>query len=324
MLTLDLVREAAETLGGRIQPTPVEFSPALSDTLGAPVWMKLEQLQTTGSFKYRGALFAMSKLKAEGVDTISTCSAGNHGRAVARAARELGMSATIYVPSGVDQTKYRAMVDLGANVITSEFVGYDDTERWALEETERQQLPFLSAYDDDYVMAGNGGTIALEVLEQVPDAKTFVMPAGGGGHSAGFAFTVSELQESSQFVLCQHERSPAFKLSMEKGSAVTELPGIETLAAGLEGGFGVNTFEILRHFNPHISLISESEIREAMVWMFDQHQHIIEGSSAVAIAACLKNDVSVSAGSSLNDGPIVVFISGRNVSLDTFRSVFCA
>ncbi|GMQ82323.1 MAG: hydroxyectoine utilization dehydratase EutB [Rhodothermia bacterium] len=335
MLSLDLVRAAAETLRGRVQKTPVEYSSVLSKVLAVPVWLKLEQLQITGSFKYRGALFAMSQLKAEGVEHISTCSAGNHGWAVARAAHELGMSATIYVPSGVDQTKYRAMVDLEADVVVSESVGYDDTERWALEETERRQLPFLSAYDDERIMAGNGGTVALEVLEQVPGAKTFVMPAGGGGHSAGFAFTVSRLQESYQFVLCQHVQAPAFKLSMEKGYAVTELPGIETLASGIEGGFGVKTFEILRHLKPHVALVSEDEIREAMIWMYDHHQHIIEGSSAVAVAACLKNDLSVASNnaeatntreatdSRSLDGPVVVFISGRNVSLDTLRDVFC-
>ena len=329
MLSLDLVHDAAEALSGRVQKTPVEYSPVLSNTLGVPVWLKLEQLQITGSFKYRGALFAMSRLKAEGVEHISTCSAGNHGWAVAHSAHELGMSATIYIPSGVDQIKYRAMVELGADVVVSEFVGYDDTERWALEETERRQLPFLSAYDDVRIMAGNGGTVALEVLDQVPDAKTFVMPAGGGGHSAGFAFTVSQLQDSYQFVLCQHAQSPSFKLSMEKGSAVTELPGIETLASGLEGGFGNKPFEILKHLKPHVALVSENEIREAMIWMFDQHQHIIEGSSAVAVAACLKHDLSgakeatETKESTVPDGPIVVFISGRNVSLDTLRGVFC-
>ena len=144
---------------------------------------------------------------------------------------------------------------------------------------------------------------------------------------------------------------------MEKGFAVTELPGIETLASGIEGGFGVKTFEILRYLNPHVALITESEIRKAMIWMFDHHQHIIEGSSAVAVAACLKNDLSeasVAPETSVTpetsdtpeasgtteaadttdtteakettelDGPIVVFISGRNVSLDTLRSVYCS
>jgi threonine dehydratase len=317
MLTRDLIAEAAEFLDGRVRRTPVERSPWLSDALGAPVWLKLENLQITGSFKVRGAWFACAKLFSEGIREIGTCSAGNHGNGVALAASELGMSATIFVPSSVDEGKHREMVRLGANVVVSEFDGYDDTERWARGEIDRLGLFFLSAYDDDRVMAGNGGSVAREVLEQVPDARTFVMPAGGGGHAAGFAFEASASVARPRFVLCQHVESPALRLSLERGEAVTELPGIRTLASGLEGGFGRRTFEVLKDLRPEVALVSEEDIRDAMRWMLEHHQYVVEGSAAAPVAACRTGEVRVP------EGSVVVFISGRNVDLRKIRDVLC-
>jgi len=317
MLSERLIDRAASFLEPRVRRTPVELSPDLSERLGVPVWLKLENLQITGSFKIRGAWFACAELEREGVRELATCSAGNHGEGVAWAARDLGIRATIFVPKSVDAAKLEAMRALGANVETSAFDGYDDTERWALGETDRRGLPFLSAYDDDRVMAGNGGSVALEIAGQVPDATTFVMPVGGGGHSAGFVFATAARLPEAQFVLCQHEHSPALAQSLERGEAVTELPGIETLASGLEGGLGARTFEVLRPHALGFALVSEAEIRGAMRWMAARHQYLIEGSAAAGIAACFQK------GFPTPKGPTVVFISGRNIALETLRGVLC-
>ncbi len=271
MLTIDHIQAARTFLRGRIRATPVEHSPTLSRHVGVPVWFKLENLQVTGSFKARGALYAMSRIKERGVHHVATCSAGNHGKGVAWSAMELGMRATIFVPSAVDPVKFQAMLDMGADVRRSEFLGYDDTEVWALGEAERLGLPFLSAYDDVDVMAGNGGTVAVEVSRQVPGARTFVMPVGGGGHAAGFATYMKDVVPSCRIVLCQHEGSPGFLRSIEAGEPVTELPAIKTLASGLEGGFGVKTFEVLKDKYDDIRLVSESELRDAMRWMIGLH-----------------------------------------------------
>jgi len=192
-LSLPFIEEARAFLAGRIRRTPVEESPVLSSILGAPAWLKLESLQTTGSFKIRGALFRLSRLTEEEKRAgIATCSAGNHGKAVAYAARSLGLVPTIYVPSGVDESKHRAMVELGAEVVRSEFPGYDDTEEWAIREAGRTGKVWISAFDDEAIMAGNGGSLALEILEDVPDARGFVLPVGGGGMSGGLSFAVKE------------------------------------------------------------------------------------------------------------------------------------
>jgi len=152
-LSLALIEEAQAFLHDRIRRTPLEYSASLSSELGVPVWLKLESLQHTGSFKIRGALFRLAKLTdIERASGIVTCSAGNHGKGIAYAARQLGIQATIYVPTSVDSVKYEGMLALGAEVIKSEFPGYDETEAWAREEARRLNRPFISAFDDPYIM----------------------------------------------------------------------------------------------------------------------------------------------------------------------------
>ena len=316
-LNMDLVDEARVVIAERLLRTPVVRSPALSAVLGVDAYLKLECLQVTGSFKVRGALFALHRLRASGATEVAACSAGNHGKGIAWAAAELDMNATVFVPKSVDSSKLGAMRSLGAQVELSEFIGYDETEDWAIAEAERRGLPYVSPYDDEAVMAANGGTVALEVLEQVPGARTFVMPVGGGGHAAGFTFVAADRLPDARFVMCQHRDSPGFYLSVDRGRPVTELPAIETLASGLEGGFGTRTFDYLRERHDEIRLVSEAELRESMRWMAREHGLIVEGSSAVSVAACLQDPPIVGA------GPVVVFISGRNIAMDTARDVLC-
>src|ERR1700736_4069954 len=204
MLSMNRIEEARAFLAGRLRRTPVEESPGLSKTLGAPVWLKLEMLQVTGSFKVRGAFWKLSRLsEGERRSGIATCSAGNHGKGIAWASRLLGLTPTIYVPRSVDSAKHSAMVALGAEVIVSGFDGYDDTEAWAREEIVKRGKVFVSAFDDEDIMAGNGGTLALEVLEDVPDARGFMLPVGGGGLSAGFSFVIKERLSAATVVGCQ-------------------------------------------------------------------------------------------------------------------------
>ena len=314
-VSIDMIREAAAFLEGRIRRTPVEFSPDLSKRLGVEVWLKLENLQVTGSFKVRGALFAMHSYSERGIAQVATCSAGNHGRGMAHAARELGMEAVIYVPSSVDPVKLAGMQRDGATVVRSAFLGYDETEKWAKEEAAKAGIPFLSAFDDWRVMAANGGTVALEVEKQVPDATTFLMPVGGGGHAAGFSYWMKETQPASRVVACQHRDSAALLKSLDAGHAITEMPAIETLAGGLEGGLGVNTFEILKSRVDEVRTVDEASLRRALRWMVDEHQLIMEGSCAVAVAAALD------ARFERPDGPVVIFISGRNISRKALAGV---
>ena len=314
-LSHDLIAEAAGLLAGHIRHTPVEPSPHLSEALGVPTWLKLEFLQRTGSFKLRGAYFRLASLdETERRRGVATCSAGNHGLGVAYAGRALGIPVTVYVPETVDQAKFRAMGALGAQVVRAPFQGFDETQRWAVEVIEKEGQVFVSAFDDYRVMAGNGGTLAAEVLADVPEARTFILPVSGGGLSAGFAYYARAKDKRARIIGCQHRDSPGLQLSLQRGGAVTELPPIDTVAGGIEGGLGEKPYAILKDRVDQVVLVSEAEIFQATRWMLDRHQYLVEPSAAVTVAACLSGEVKA-------EGPAVVVLSGRNVSMATLQRI---
>lgn len=310
-----LIEQATEILQGKIRHTPVEFSAKLSKLVGQPIYLKLECLQLTGSFKVRGGLFYLSTLE-EGARRrgVAACSAGNHGLGVAYAGRELGIPCTIYVPKSVDEAKYAKLVELGAQVKRSEFAGYDDTLQWATQEAKTLNIPLISAFDDEKIMAANGGTLAVEVLAQVPDAKQFILPMGGGGLSAGFAWYVKDKNPNAKISICQLAECPALKLSLEQNKPMTYMPAVDTFAGGLEGGLGAKCFEILKTRVDETLLIKESELKEAFGWLLQNHQYLIEPSAAVALASCLL-------GHTTPNGPTVIILTGRNVSYSTIQQL---
>ncbi len=306
----ELIHEASAFLRGKIRQTPLEHSPELARILGVPVYLKLENLQLTGSFKIRGAWFKLAKL---GAPAVLTCSAGNHGKGVAYAARELGIRAIVCVPSTIDQAKYKGMFAYGAEVRIAPFAGYDETEDWALAQAESEALPFVSPFDDFDIMAANGGTLAQEIVAERPEIEIFVVPVGGGGMAAGMA----AFEPARRIVCCQLQESPGLEASLNAGHAITRLPAIDTIAGGIEGGFGKLPFEVIQSRVHQVALVTESEIYTGMQWMLDQHQYLIEPSSAAPLAACLTGKIHPL------DGPAALVISGRNVSLSVVRRVLC-
>jgi threonine dehydratase len=317
-IAVELIESAARFLDGRVRRTPLEFSEPLSNILGVPAWLKLESMQLTGSFKIRGALFRISRLSdAERRDGVVTCSAGNHGKAVAYAAHQEHIRASICVPRSVDRAKVDSMIALGADVRISGFDGYDDTEDWAREMARVENRVFLSAFDDYDVMAANGGTVAIEVLEDAPDARVFILPAGGGGLGAGFAFWAKHRVPDARIIGCQHELSPALLKSLEAGRAITKLPAVETMAAGVEGGIGELTFGVLAPLVDRVALVSEREILEGVRWMMEHHHYLIEPTAAVVVAACLAGKIG------RLTQPAAIVITGRNVGIDRVKKILC-
>lgn len=313
-----LIEQATAFLKGKIRQTPIELSDELSKLLGQPIYLKLECLQITGSFKLRGAFFYLSTLTTDQKKRgIATCSAGNHGLGISYAAKELQIPCVVFVPKNIDQAKYNKLLKLGAKVKKSEFLGYDDTLAWAEKEAADLDLPLVSAFDDEKIMAGNGGTLAVEVLEQVPEATHFILPMGGGGLSAGFSWYVKSTNSHAKILICQLAACPALSLSLEQGKPITYLPAIDTLASGLEGGLGEKCFEILKTRVDGIALIKEEELMAALRWLLEHHQYLIEPSSAVALASCLFGHFRL-------QGPTVIVLTGRNVSYTTLRHILCS
>ena len=312
-----LIEQASAFLQDKIRTTPMEFSPELSKLTGHPIYLKLELLQITGSFKLRGAFFYLSTLTpAERTQGVATCSAGNHGLGVAYAAKELHIPCTVFVPKNVDQAKHDKLLRLGATVKKSAFIGYDDTLEWATREAAQLSLPMISAFDDEKIMAANGGTLAVEVLAQVPEATHFILPMGGGGLAAGFSWHVKSQNPHARISICQLAECAALKLSLEKGKPIIYMPPIETLAGGLEGGLGEQCFAILKTQVDEVALIEENELQSALLWLLEHHQYLIEPTAAVALASCLFGHVRPS-------GPTVIVLTGRNVSYATIRKLVC-
>lgn len=310
-----LIEQAKTFLDGKILITPLEYSSELSKLLGQAIYLKLENLQITGSFKIRGALFYLSLLNSEERKLgVATCSAGNHGLGVAYAAKKLQIPCTVFVPDGIDNAKYRKLIDLGANVKKSEYMGYDDTLEWALHEAAKLHLPMISAFNDEKIMAGNGGTLAVEVLSQLPEAIHYILPLGGGGLSAGFASYVKAKKQHAYITVCQLEECPVFKLSLEQDKAITYMPPIKTLAGGIEGGLGEKCFDILKTTIDQIIHIKEDELKAAVYWFLEHHQYLIEPTSAVALASCLFGHV-------VPKGPTVIVLTGRNISYSTLQNI---
>lgn len=311
-LNLDLIAQATHYIKEKIRRTPIEYSPELSELLNAPIYLKLESQQITGSFKVRGALFYLSTLtQSQKEKGIAACSAGNHGLGVAYAAKLEHIACTVYVPKNVDHAKYTKILNLGAKVIKSQFNGYDDTLLWAENEVKKTNQHLITAFDDERIMAGNGGTLAAEILEDLPDLSNIIFPIGGGGLASGLAFYLKARNPSIKLIGCQHIHSPSLKLSLEKNEAQTHLPSLDTIAGGLEGGIGKKCFDILKTRIDHLALLSEHEIAQAFRWAL-QHTHLIEPSSAITIAATHKLPLS---------GKTLLLLTGRNIAYSTIQKL---
>jgi threonine dehydratase len=287
-----------------IRVTPLVPAPALGRRTGADIWLKLESLQRTGSFKLRGAAARLAAMADAGQTRAITASAGNHGLGVALAASTFGIEATILVSSQTPEIKRSGIAALGAKV---EVVGasYDEAEAEARRRAERDGLTFVSAFDDDHVIAGNGGLLAREILAQLPDIDTVIAPVGGGGLTGGLG--VEMVPRGIRLLGVQPEANCAMKRSLEDGRAYTRYQGGPTLAEGLEGAVSERTFAMAKDYCPDIALVSEVSIRRAIVYAYRTLGIVCEASSAVALAALLEETLDV------HGRRVVVVITGSNI-----------
>jgi threonine dehydratase len=291
--------------------TPLIPAPSLGRRTGADVWLKLENLQRTGSFKLRGAaarLAAIALGDAAAPRRVIAASAGNHGLGVGLAARAFGLEATVLVSAQTPEVKRAGIAALGATVEVGGAT-YDEAEAEARRRAAADPgLVFVSAFDDDYVIAGNGGLLAREILAQLPDVQSVVVPVGGGGLAGGIGVEV--VPRGIKILGASPEANCAMRRSLDDGKAYTSYDGGPTLAEGLEGAVSERTFAMARDYFPEIALVSELAIRQAMVYAYRTLGIVCEASAATALAAVLED------ASALRGRRAVVVISGGNLEPD--------
>jgi threonine dehydratase len=312
-LTLADVYSARRRIEGRVTRTPLIESVALSRVAGTPVYLKLETTQPTGSFKLRGATNALSVLAARGIRKVVTASTGNHGRAVAYAARALGMQAVVCMSALVPRNKVDAVDALGARVVIAG-KSQDDAQVEALRLVREECFAFVPPFDDINVIAGQG-TIGLEIMEALPETASIVVPLSGGGLFSGVAFAAKQIRDDVAMIGITMERGAAMHASLAAGRPVL-IDETETLADSLGGGIGLDnqhTFALTRQLADDVVLLDEAAIARGIVFAYCEERLVIEGAAAVGIAAILDGRVDV------KRGPVVLVISGSNIDMNLHR-----
>lgn len=307
--TLADFEDAAATLRGIITRTPVEESQALSDLLGVPVHLKLENLQRTGSFKIRGATYRLSRLTAEErARGVVAASAGNHAQGVALAAQRLGIPATIFMPLGVPVPKLLATRGYGAEVIL-DGATVETPLRLAAEFAERTGAILIHPYDHRDIIVGQG-TLGLEVFDDVPDVDTIITGIGGGGLLAGVASAVKARAEAVgrtvRIVGVQAENSAAYPSSLTAGRPL-EVVTSPTIADGIAVARpGDLPFQIISELVDEVVTVSDDDIARALLVLLERAKVVVEPAGAVGVAAIL-------AGKLAPTGSTVSILSGGNI-----------
>ena len=280
------VEAAAARIGAHIVRTPFVSSQKLSERTGAEVWLKLETMQPTGSFKIRGATNAIARLRESrpDVSSVTTASAGNHGIALARAAASFGIAVRVHLPATAPAVKKDALRQYGATVI--EAPSYDEAEAHAHAEARNPDITFVSAYSDSDVIAG-AGTTTLEMLADRPAIDTLIVPLGGGGLISGAAIVARARLNDALVIGVEAAASPVFTGALAAGRPVT-VPVSKTLADGLAGNMEPEsqTFDIVRDMVDRVFQVQEPAIAQAMRDLEAQGV-IAEGAGAVGVAALM-------------------------------------
>ena len=312
MLTLDNIYCAANLLSGVVRKTDIVHAPRLCT--GVDLYLKTENLQTTGSFKLRGAYYKISRLtEDERLRGVIACSAGNHAQGVALAATKNGIKSIICLPEHAPISKIEATKRYGGQVCLVPGV-YDDAYSQALSLSQDRGYTFIHPFDDEDVVAGQG-TIAIEILDQLSDIEALVAPIGGGGLISGIAFAIKSINPKIKVYGVQASGAPSMLLSMSEGKA-TALASVHTIADGIAVKKpGRLTFDICLHFLDGIVTVSDEEISTAILTLMEKHKLVTEGAGAAAVAAIMFNKIN------LNDKKVVAVLSGGNIDLKTLAGV---
>ena len=313
-LTLKDIKAARERIGKIIHRTALDHSRTFSEMTGLPVYLKLENLQKTGSFKLRGALNKILTLDSDQARRgVIAASAGNHAQGVAFGATAAGIASTIVMPESAPMAKAAATRGYGAEVILAG-ANYDAAYATSLEIAKREGQTFIHAFDDPVVMAGQG-TMGLEILEDLPETGTVVIPIGGGGLAAGMAVALKELKPGIKIIGVQAAGAPAVAETFrnhcrtETLSAVTMADGIAVMKPGMI------TCEVIQNYLDDVVTVEEEEIARAILLMLERSKLTVEGAGAVSLAALISGKIPHTT------LPVVPILSGGNIDVNVISEL---
>ncbi|MFD1851542.1 threonine ammonia-lyase [Oceanobacillus bengalensis] len=308
MVTLKAILKAQEKMKGIVHQTPLDYSRTFSDMAENEVYLKLENLQKTGSFKVRGSYNKMISLRKNEVENgVVAASAGNHAQGVAYASTMLGIPCTIVMPASAPLSKVQATKGYGANVILQGNT-FDDALDYALDVKDKTNTAFIHAFDDEAIIAGQG-TVGLEIMEQLPDVEVIICPVGGGGLIAGLAAAVKEKNPAIQVYGVEAKSCPSMAESLNLNKLIT-VESSPTMADGIAVKRpGQHTFKLVQQYVDDMITVDEMEIAGAMLMLLERNKLLVEGSGAVSLAAMLNHKLPI------RDKKVVQVISGGNVDV---------
>lgn len=314
MVTLKEIQAAQQMIGDAIDLTPCKYSGFLSRLTGAEIHLKLENLQKTGSFKLRGALTKLGSLTPEERQRgVIAASAGNHAQGVARAARRLGIHATILMPEPTPITKVEATKFAGAEVVLQGDT-FDDAMDIARRLARERKLTMIHPFDDPAVIAGQG-TIGLEMLQQLPGLGAVVVPVGGGGLISGIAIALKELRATIRVIGVQSDQAASAALSRQAGQ-VMPLTAIKTIADGIAvKRVGDLTFAVMERYVDDLVTVSDDDIAAAILIYMERIRIMVEGAGAASLAALVSRKVA------LKGVCTGVVVSGGNIDVQMVAKI---
>lgn len=314
-VSVDRIEQASKDFQGAIRKTPLIRSPRFEQTCGArfPIYFKAENLQHTGSFKVRGALTKILKIKDRAIEKgVITASAGNHGQGVAYHSQRLGIRATIVMPVNTPFVKMNSTRKMGARVVLFG-ESYQEAYQEALRIRDQEKLEYVHAFDDEDVIVGQG-TLGKEILDELPEVEVFVCPIGGGGLIAGAGAYLLGKKPQTKIVGLQASGCSTFLPSLGAGRPIT-LDKVDTIAEGISAKrMGDLTFEICSQIVSETLLVDDDEIAEGLLWVLENEKLFVEGCGGAAVAAVMKKPEIVT-------GPTVVVLSGGNLDVNLLSKI---